>query len=242
MDLIAYTRVSTDRQVKDGDGLESQTARINTAVAAQGHRIVAWCRDEAKSGEKDLEDRQGLAEAVAILRAGGAQGLIVSELDRLARDLIVQEQLLREIWRIGEHVHVLSSDDSESRYLVRDDPRHPTRTLIRQVLGAVAAYERAMIRMRMMSGAERKAAEGGYAWGRPPYGWRAVGRELVPDVEEQRVLLRVRELRGGGAALRAVAAVLNEEGFRRPGGGVWQSEQVRRALRSEIAEEVLADV
>lgn len=47
---------------------------------------------------KDLDDRDGLAEAIGKLtwHAGrrDADGLVVYKLDRLARDLIIQEQML----------------------------------------------------------------------------------------------------------------------------------------------------
>ena len=43
---------------------------------------------------------------------------------------------------------VFSTSDAEQGYL-QDDPSDPSRKLIRQVLGAVAEYERAMIRLRL---------------------------------------------------------------------------------------------
>ena len=55
---------------------------------------------------------------------------------------------------------------------------------MRQVLGAIAEYERALIRSRMGAGKAAKLATGGYAGGRPPSGWRAEGKELVPDERE----------------------------------------------------------
>ena len=59
-----------------------------------------------------------------------------------------------------------STSTAEAGYL-GDDPDDPSRTLIRQVLGAVSQYERSMIALRLRSGRRRKAQHGGYAFGAP---------------------------------------------------------------------------
>src|SRR5205807_9208055 len=143
-----------------------------------------------------LDSRRGLFDALEAISAGQGGGLVIYRLDRLARDLVLQEQLLADVRRMGAEVH--STSAGEAGYLA-DDPDDPSRALIRQILGAVSQYERAMIRLRMRSGRQRKAARGGYAGGRPPYGWRAEGRELVADADEQATLARIRELRAAGA-------------------------------------------
>jgi hypothetical protein len=50
--------------------------------------------------------------------------------------------LLAEVKRVGAAVY--STSPTESSFL-GDDPDDPSRALIRQVLGAVAQYERSMI-------------------------------------------------------------------------------------------------
>ncbi|MDP9387297.1 MAG: recombinase family protein [Actinomycetota bacterium] len=148
MRVVGYVRVSTDRQVEDGAGLEVQWRAVRAWCRAHGHRLVALVADEGVSGT--LADRPALAEALALLREGTARGLVVHRLDRLARDLIVQEQLLAELWRMDTTVSSTSS--AQDAYL-SDDPADPSRRLIRQVLGAVSDYERAMVRLRSPRGA-----------------------------------------------------------------------------------------
>jgi DNA invertase Pin-like site-specific DNA recombinase len=226
--LVAYLRVSTDQQET---GLDTQRAEITAWKAPRlEHGIVAWLSDEDVSGKTDLEHRPGLGQAFHMLGHGEADGLVVFKLDRLARDLIVQEQLLSELWRIGSRVEVFSCSPAESSYAVRDDPGDPSRKMIRQILGAVSEYERAMIRLRMMAGAARKRDAGGYAGGRPPFGYRAVDGALVPVAEEQETVARIKQLRRQKKALRQIADTLNGEGLCRPGGGPWRSESVRRVL------------
>lgn len=219
MKVVGYIRVSTGVQAEEGLGLEIQERAIRKWARGQGHRIVELQRDEGVSGSNGLDTRVGLVEAIAALRGGRAGGLVVYRLDRLARDLVLQEHLLAEVWRMGAEVFTTSA--AETSYL-SDDPDDPSRKLIRQVLGAVAEYERSMISLRLRSGRKRKAEKGGYAHGRPPYGFRARGGELVPDAYEQEVIDRIAELkRGGIGSLRAIASALTAEGYRPRGGGAW---------------------
>jgi DNA invertase Pin-like site-specific DNA recombinase len=168
-----------------------------------------------------------LPDAVAEVRDGRAAGIVVYRLDRLARDLILQETLLAEIAGLGGRVYSTFAGEQE---VVEDDPDDPSRRLIRQVLGAVSEYERSLIRLRLRNGRRRKAERGGYAYGSPPLGWRTEARELVPEAAEQAALARIRELRGEGASVRAIAAALTTEGHRPKRGGGWHPETVRRAL------------
>jgi DNA invertase Pin-like site-specific DNA recombinase len=224
MKLVAYLRVSTDRQAEHGLGLEVQEAAIRKWAKANGHRIVSWHRDEGVSGSNGLETRDALPEVLAALQSRTAAGVVVYRLDRLARDLVLQEQLLGEIRRIGADVYTTSA--AEAGYLA-DDPDDPSRKLIRQILGAVNEYERAMIKLRLRSGRARKSHNGGYAYGPPPLGYRAEGRQLVADIDEQQVIDRIRTLRAEGRSLREIAETLTEERFKPKRATVWHPGSLR---------------
>lgn len=237
MRVVGYIRVSTDKQAEEGLGLEVQEAELRRWAKAHGHRLVDVVRDEGRSGAADVAARPGLAEALAMLASGRravrpagepwAEALAVARLDRLARDLVLQEQLLAEVRRVGGRV--MSCVAGEAGYL-EDDPHDPSRALIRQVLGAVAQYERAMIRLRLMAGRQRKAERGGYAGGGRPFGYRTESAELVADVDEQATLERIHELRSAGASLRSIAQTLTDEGRRPRRAERWHPEVVRGIL------------
>jgi DNA invertase Pin-like site-specific DNA recombinase len=227
MRLVAYLRVSTDRQAEEGLGLDIQEHTIRRWARDAKHRIVSCHRDEGQSGSNGLEHRDGLADALETLKTHAAGGLVVYRLDRLARDLVLQEQLLADIRRLG--AQVFSTSNAETSYLA-DDPDDPSRKLIRQVLGAVNEYERAMITLRLRAGRRRKADSGGYAYGAPPYGYRTHAGQLIEDAQEQATLQRMRELRNGGASYRQIADTLQNERHRPKRGSVWYPMSIRQAL------------
>lgn len=226
--IVGYVRVSTDHQAEDGLGLEIQERAIRSWATTNGHALVAVHRDEGVSGTNGLDARFGLLDALEDIRRGAADGLVVYRLDRLARDLVLQEQLLREISRMGGTAH--SASVGEAAFLT-DDPDDPSRAFVRQILGATAQYERSMIAMRLRAGRRHKAELGGYAGGRPPYGYRAEGRALVPVGGEQEAIALARRLHDEGVSIRMIAQTLSNLGFvRRNGKATWHPVQVARLL------------
>ena len=101
MKIVGYVRVSTATQAEDGLGLDVQKAALRAWCKANGHRLTSILSDEGISGAKELEDRPGLADALDMIRSRKAQGIVVPRLDRLARDLIVQETILAEVRRLA---------------------------------------------------------------------------------------------------------------------------------------------
>lgn len=222
-------RVSTDRQAEHGHGLEVQERACRAWCREQGRRVVSVQTDEGVSGSAGaLERRVALAAALELIRVGRAGELVVYRLDRLARDMVLQEQLLADVVRAGGRLR--STSPVEDAHLV-DDPDDPTRALVRQVLGAVAQHERAMIRLRMKAGIDRKRAAGGYAGGRPPYGYRANRGRLEEIPEQIDVVQRIRGWRRRGLSLRDIAHELQMDRIPTPAGGyVWHPQTVARVL------------
>lgn len=230
MRVVGYVRVSTDRQVDVGAGLEVQRRAIRSWCRAGQHGLVGLEADEGVSGT--LADRSGLARALALLRARTARCLVVHRLDRLARDLVLQEQLLAECWRMDATVS--STAAGEDTYLA-DDPADPSRRLIRQVMGAVSAYERDMVTLRLATGRRHKAEEGGYAYGAPPFGYRSDRGQLVPRADEAGALalitrLHQAQLADGRTSVREIAAALDAAGHRPRRGHAWHPSVLARIV------------
>lgn len=206
---LGYLRVSTQEQATRGAGLEAQERAIRAWCAAHGARLLRIERDES-SGTNGLDTRAGLRRALLALTKDEADVLVVARLDRLARDLVLQETILQRVERQGKRV--VSVQEGET---AGDDP---TRRFIRQVLGAVAELERAIMRARADAGKAAKRAQGLRTDGIPPYGYRLVAGRLVPIPEQQAVIERMQALRAEGKSLRQIARVLEDAGIPSPTG------------------------
>jgi DNA invertase Pin-like site-specific DNA recombinase len=213
---IGYIRVSTEEQADHGAGLAIQHDAIRAYCAEQGIELAAMYADEGISGKEGLDARIGLGDAIDALHTGTV--LVIYRLDRLARDLMMQEALLADAWRTG--ATVASCSATERVYCHPDNPDDPARTLIRQVLGAVAAYERSVIAQRMRNGRRRKLAAVGYAGGPEPYGWT--------DDAERQVLADVATMRLAGMPWQLIAAHLNYNGRHKRNGGRWTDREIQR--------------
>lgn len=222
---VVYLRVSTDQQADTGQGLSIQEEACRAWLRRERHRLVEVCSDAGRSGGLDVGHRPGLARALALVGTDRADGVLVHRLDRLARDLVLQEQLLAELHRRGKQ---LASVDLTEHASLEHSPDDPTRALVRRMLGSIAQYEREVIRLRLMAGRTRKQLEGGYAGGAPGFGYAAVRGQLVKIPAEQTTIRLILKLRRAGQAYRPIADELERRGIRsRKSDGRWRPDTIR---------------
>lgn len=201
---VGYLRVSSGVQV-EGTGLEVQRASIEATAARLGLTIVAWCEDAGVSGTVEALDRPGFNCLVEHLASGEAAYVLAHHADRLARTLHVQEAALAVLWQHGATV-VLGGEVVHA-----DDPADPMRTLIRQILGAVAEYSRRDVVVKMHSGrkAVRRREPDRYIGGATiPAGCEVVDGHLVATPELVQELAAIRAGLSSGLTLTAVGRQL----------------------------------
>lgn len=215
---VSYLRVSGKGQV-EGDGFERQRAAIARFCRAAKYDLVEEFRDEGVSGTKELERRPGLAALLDRIESNGAKVVVVERADRLARDLMVSEVILGQFAKAGAKVLTADGADLSS---AEDDP---TRTLIRQVLSAVAQFDKSVTVLKLRAARERLRRKGNRVEGRKPYGFR-------PD--EQKILEHMRDLRarprGERLSYEAIASQLNAEGHTTRYGKPWTRAGVFQVL------------
>lgn len=229
MNLGVYTRVSTEAQAK-GESLADQEADAREWASRHAHLVVEVFSDAGVSGTKPPDERPGLASLLNALELREIDGFVVRHLDRLARELTVQEAVLAQVWqRDDATVFTFSAE------VLRDDPDDPMRTAMRQMVGVFAGLERAMISKRMRDGRRHKAARGEHANGPAPYGWSTVSGQLVPIPHEQDTLQRIRSLRAEGLGQIAIRDRLNAEGRLNRSGGPWSQPVLSRILSRDAA-------
>ena len=162
---LAYLRVSGRGQV-DGDGFTRQLTAIKKYAAANDVKIVRVFQEEGVSGCTDWESRPAFSEMMALLLSNGVRTVLVERLDRVARDLLVQESVIGDFQR--KNLTLLSVSEPD---LLSDDP---SRVLMRQMLGAFFQYEKTLLVAKLRGARQRKsgpmrdAAKGVNNTGRSP--------------------------------------------------------------------------
>jgi DNA invertase Pin-like site-specific DNA recombinase len=209
MNAFAYLRVSSKGQTK-GHGIDRQLTAIRRYATANGLRLAKVFRDEGVSGTLDLDNRPALLELMAGI---GAKVVLIERLDRLARDLMVQEAIITDLQKRG--FTLISTTEPD---LLNDDP---SRKLVRQVFGAIAEYDRAMTVAKLRVARERKKARTGRCEGNKPYGF-------YPG--ESKAVRRMVELRAAGSGYEQIATTLGVEGVATRKGTAWAAATVRRVV------------
>ena len=105
MNVIGYTRVSTDEQADKGLSLAAQRAHVEAYCKLYGLELVETIEDAGQSG-KTLK-RDGLQRALTMLRKGEADGIVIAKLDRLTRSVVDGGKLIADYF--GEKGHELFS-------------------------------------------------------------------------------------------------------------------------------------
>jgi DNA invertase Pin-like site-specific DNA recombinase len=225
---IGLPRVSTVGQAEDGNGLETQTAAIERFVDQRGDRLVKILAETGVSGvSAKLAHRIALGEALHMLNRNEADGIVVDRLDRLGRDIYVQEKILHDVRALG--CVVASCNPTEQDAL--DNDTDPIRKMTRQILAVVADYERAMIIARTQAGRRRALANGGWAGGMTPYGYESDGNGRLREVaHEMDAISQARTMRRVGASYQTICEYLTVAGVRLRKGTKFHVEVIKRII------------
>jgi DNA invertase Pin-like site-specific DNA recombinase len=209
---FAYLRVSGKGQIS-GDGFPRQLKAIREYAAAHDITISRVFREEGVTGTKETMDREAFAEMMTALHSNGVRTIIIEKLDRLARDLMVQEATIADLQKHGFTLVSVAEPD-----LMASDP---TRILMRQLMGAVAQYDKSQIVLKLRGARMRMRAKEGRCEGRKPYGFF--------DGEDA-VIERMNALRATGLGFDRIAAQMNAEGLKTRTGARWHGLVVNRIL------------
>ena len=161
-----------------------------TYAKSAGVEIVEEYYDEAVSGADMIDTRPGFAAMLERLLANGVRMIVVETASRFARDLMVQEVGYA---MLKERGITLIAADRPDAFL--DDT--PTSVMIRQILGSVSQFEKAMLVSKLRGARERKRAKGHNVEGRKSHA------EARPEV-----VALAKQLRRKHLSLREISAEL----------------------------------
>ena len=221
VNAFSYLRVSGNGQIA-GDGFTRQREAIDRYAKVNGLTLVGEYRDEGVSGTKELENRPGLAALLDRIETNGVNILLVERADRLARDLMVSEVILGQFRDLG--VKVIEAEGGTDLTAGDGDP---TRVLIRQVLGAVAQFEKSVLVLKLRAARQRVRKRNGRCEGRKPYGTRPGEAKAVERIFQ----LRRKPRKGKRLSLAKIAQIMNEEGWPTRTGKPWRASTINSILK-----------
>lgn len=238
---VAYLRTSSATNVgQDKDSDKRQLAAIHAFAKANGYEISEVFYDAAVSGADPVHERAGFARMLAYLAqtppeghgspapaAGDEQApappekkyILVESPDRFARDLAVQlagHDMLR-----SQGIDLIPA--SAPDFFLEDTP---TAVLVRQVLGAIAQFEKASLVAKLAAARARKKAAGGRGDGRKPL------HMTHPQAVALAKQLRRKKPKGGVMSLRAIAAELAVQGHLNERGAPFNPRAVLEMVNS----------
>jgi DNA invertase Pin-like site-specific DNA recombinase len=216
---VAYLRTSSAANVgHDKDSEKRQRSAITAYAKSAGIEVVDWFNDAAVSGADPVDTRPGFAAMLERIEGNGVRSIIVETASRFARDLMVQEVGFA---RLQERGITLIAADSPTSF--QDDT--PTAKLIRQVLGAVAEFDKAMTVAKLKGARDRKRAQVGKCEGRKSHA------ELRPEVvTEAKRLHRVSPKSGKRRSLRQISAELARLGMMNERGQPFAAQSVKTMI------------
>jgi DNA invertase Pin-like site-specific DNA recombinase len=216
---FGYTRVSSIGQVA-GDGFPRQQTAIHEWANKNSFDVVEIFQENGVSGT--IEDRPALARLMVSLEENGhgIKTVIIERLDRLARDLMVQEAIVRDLKLHGFNlISTLEGPD-----LCADEP---TRKLIRQVIGAIAEYDKSMIVAKLKASRLRMKARTGKCEGRKGYRDTDDGIVILRTIQALRTPAKNSKPR----TYQQIAHILNSEQLLTLDGKLWSLYRVQQVLK-----------
>jgi site-specific DNA recombinase len=183
--VAIYIRVSTTEQQLDGYGLEAQEKKlldhVNNNPAFNLETKRGWIYSDTHTGS-DL-NRNDLVRLRDDVKAGKFDAVLVWKIDRLSRSLKHLLMIFEEFEQ--NKVSFISVQENI-------DFRGPIGKLIFQIFGAIAQFERELIKGRTQMGKIASAEAGNYTGTYIPYGYRPVQNkgkkgkrlEIIPDEQK----------------------------------------------------------
>lgn len=235
---VCYLRVSTEEQLK-GYGISYADKRTKEYVEKKSWGYVDTFEDGGVSGSLGAEERPNLKRLMRLARQEPRpfDVVVVNEGRAIGRTDRAYYQWVWELQDLGIFV-------ADARRDIDNTTEAGEEAMREEADYAFKEYKR--IRARTQNGIQEKAEQGGYAGGRPRYGYRVENKgqkgesRLVVDdcgcrgecflLHEADVLRQARKVVVEYGSWERAALALNAEGFLGRGGRPWTRDNLRAKL------------
>ena len=220
-----YARQSVDK--KDSVSIEAQIEQCKALAKTQEPLVF---QDKGFSGKNtERPDLQRLFEAI---RAGRISTVYVYKLDRISRNIVDFNQLYQTMVSYGTEFVSVNEKFDTSTAMGR---------AMMQIIAVFAQMERETIQQRVKDNYYYRIADGRWAGGIAPYGYRNARTEknvptLEPVEKELDLVMNVFALYDGVShlSLSAISTWLYDHGYRTRKGGKFTSTALSRMMQNPV--------
>jgi DNA invertase Pin-like site-specific DNA recombinase len=224
---LAYVRVSTTEQAREGVSLEAQEERIRAYCQMSGLSLMTVIREEAVSAAKLLANRPGGQEMTSAVAAKRVGHVVALKLDRLFRDAADALNQTRAWDRAGVALHLVDMGGQTLNTATAMGRMFLTMT------AAFAELERNLIAERTQAALLYKKSKL-QVYGAVPYGYSRYGDALRVTEMEFSMVRRIQDWHRHGWSLRKIADTLNRRRVRTKRSRRWHASTVRYILRNSL--------
>ena len=167
MKTVAYLRVSSEEQARNGLGIDFQKAKVIELAKEKKLEIGEFYSDEGVSGS--LRERKGLNRLLSDIENDGISNVLTYSLDRLARNLALSILIENEFKKHNVKLYTVL----ESSFDLDD----PFQKFIKHTREGMAELEADLARLRTEAALRKKLARGEYPKGIAPLGFKWQGEK-----------------------------------------------------------------
>ena len=202
MAIFGYIRVSTLQQANEGESLETQLRQIQSYSVLKGFDIPLenFITEKGVSGSLEFEKRPEGGRLFNQLASGDV--LIFSKLDRAFRNTRNALNTLHELKQRGISVHFID--------LGGDVTNDGIGSVIFTILSAFATFERERIATRIREVKQVQKTEGKFLGGFTRFGYRVSEEKLEKDIDQQKIINEMKDMRRRGMSLRRISSWLDK--------------------------------
>ena len=217
IECVGYCRVSGKGQTA-GTGLDRQEQAIRAYAKKNNYKLLQIYL-EAFTGTESA--RPVFEDMLADLLSNGCRIIIVECLDRLARDLAVQLQIIALL--ASKKITLINAMTGQDVTA----PSDPMSRAMIQIQGSFAELDKSLLVRKLKKGRQAKRSKDGYCEGRKPFGFYPAEADTVNRIKQ----LYRKKPGEDRLSCYQIAKALNREDRKTRQGGIWRDTQIRAILK-----------
>ncbi|MEK7831480.1 MAG: recombinase family protein [Acidobacteriota bacterium] len=219
---VGYVRVSTARQVTEGQSLTQQSEAILRWCDANGFTNIGTFSDAGVSGKK-LTTRPGVQAAINAACKHDAT-LVTYSLSRVSRSIDDLRSVVHRLEKCGAGFVSLRESF---------EPKSASGKLMLNILAALGEFEREITSERTSDALALKIERGERVSRFARYGFKHEDGKLVPEPAEQKVIELIKRLRAKPMTFAQISAELARRNVRnRAGKTKWNPSTILYVLKN----------